>query len=142
MKKISISIDGKKLSVPQEFTVLDAINKSKTYISQLCKDKDMKALGACRTCIVEIEGIRGLPASCSQPVTEGMKIKTQGENLDKIRNNVLSLTSGMLSDNKPSKDYKDLTKALNYYGVKNKYSNRVREETDTSNTVFDISSAR
>ena len=40
MKKISISIDGKKLSVPQEFTVLDAINKSKTYISQLCKDKD------------------------------------------------------------------------------------------------------
>ena len=88
MKKININIDGKKISVPQNYTVLDAINKNKQYISQLCKDQDMKALGACRTCLVEIEGIRGLPASCSQPVSDGMKIKTYGENLDKIRNNV------------------------------------------------------
>ncbi len=38
MKKININIDGKKISVPQNYTVLDAINKNKQYISQLCKD--------------------------------------------------------------------------------------------------------
>jgi len=139
MKKININIDGKKISVPQNYTVLDAINKNKQYISQLCKDQDMKALGACRTCLVEIEGIRGLPASCSQPVSDGMKIKTYGENLDKIRNNVLSLTSSMLTKSKSKKDYKDLSKAVNHYGVNdNKYSSRKREKTDNSNTVFDI----
>tara|TARA_B110000263_G_C15304472_1_gene509624 strand:+ start:550 stop:3249 length:2700 start_codon:yes stop_codon:yes gene_type:complete len=140
MKNTNIIIDGKSLKVPSNFSVLDAINKNKQYISQLCKDEDMNALGACRTCLVEIEGIRGLPASCSVPVSEGMNIKTKGENLDKIRNNVLSLTSGMLSKNKSGKDYKDLSTALNYYSAdKNKFIPRERSKADTSNTVFDIS---
>ena len=97
MDNIKIKIDGQEISVPKDFTVLDAINHNKQYISQLCKDSDMKALGACRTCIVQIEGVRGFPASCSTPINEGMSIKTTDPKLNEIRNNVLSLTAGTVS---------------------------------------------
>ena len=60
---ITLSINGKQVTVDDGSTVLDAINRSGSYISQLCKDPDMKPIGACRTCLVQIEGMRGLPAS-------------------------------------------------------------------------------
>ena len=67
---ITLSINSKQVSVDDGSTVLDAINRSGAYISQLCKDPDMKAIGACRTCLVQIEGMRGLPASCSVPAEQ------------------------------------------------------------------------
>ena len=139
MGNIKIKIDGQEISIPKDFTVLDAINHSKQYISQLCKDGDMKALGACRTCIVQIEGVRGFPASCSTPVNKGMSIKTSDPKLNEIRNNVLSLTAGMVSKNGTNKDFKDLSQAMNFYNADHsKFKPRKREKTDTSNTVFDI----
>ena len=73
---ITLKIDNNQVHVPDGATVLDAINASGTYISQLCKDPDMDAIGACRTCLVEIDGIRGLPASCSVPAADGMEVWT------------------------------------------------------------------
>ena len=76
---MKVSINGQDLTAPDFSSVLDAINMSGTKISQLCKDPDMKPIGACRTCLVDIEGVRGYPASCSTPLTEGMKISTNGD---------------------------------------------------------------
>ena len=61
---IHLMLDGQKVSIKEGQSVLDVINVSGTFIPQLCKDPDMKPIGACRTCIVEIDGIRGMPASC------------------------------------------------------------------------------
>ena len=71
---VTVSIDGRKLTVNDGASVLDAVNASGTYVSQLCKDPDMKAIGACRTCLVQVDGVRGYPASCSVPASEGMKV--------------------------------------------------------------------
>ena len=56
----------------------------------------MKAIGACRTCLVEIEGTRGFPASCSVPARDGMVIRTDTPAVERIRAGVLELTLAML----------------------------------------------
>jgi len=93
---IKLQINGNEIQIPNGASVLDAINASGTYISQLCKDPDMKAIGACRTCLVEIEGIRGLPASCSIPATDDMQVWTETAKARGVRGGVLDLTSGMV----------------------------------------------
>ena len=60
-------------------------------IPKLCATDMVKAFGSCRMCLVEIEGRRGYPASCTTPVEEGMKIRTQTDALAKIRRNVMEL---------------------------------------------------
>ena len=67
---INLQINATTVSVPDGATVLDAVNASGTYVPQLCKDPDMQPIGACRTCLVQIEGTRGFPASCSVPATD------------------------------------------------------------------------
>ena len=73
---ITLTINNSPVSVADGATVLDAVNSSNTYISQLCKDPDMKPIGACHTCLVQIEGMRGFPASCSVPAREEMVVWT------------------------------------------------------------------
>ena len=60
-------------------------------IPKLCATDSLKAFGSCRMCLVEVEGQQGYPASCSTPVEEGMKIRTQTDALAKIRRNVMEL---------------------------------------------------
>ena len=86
---IKLQINNHDIEVPDGSSVLDAINISGTYISQLCKDPDMNPIGACRTCLVEIDGMRGLPASCSIPATNGMKVQTDTAEARTIRTGVL-----------------------------------------------------
>ena len=64
---ITVTVDGQPVSVSAGASALDAINTAGVPISQLCKDADMPAIGACRTCLVQIDGVRGFPASCSVP---------------------------------------------------------------------------
>ena len=93
---ISLTINGQPVQVPEDASVLDAINASGTYISQLCKDPDMKPIGACRTCLVQIEEVRGFPASCSVPAREDMAVWTETPEVRRIRRGVLELTLAML----------------------------------------------
>ena len=132
-----IFINGKEISVPENSSVLDAINISGTPIAQLCKDPDMKAIGACRTCLVEIDGIRGYPASCSTPASEGMKISTKGDQLNFIRKGVLELTAGMVGSNK--EDLRELSRTIDANGATaDTWKSRIREKIDDSNPVFNI----
>ena len=138
---VTIQINGNSIDVPEGASVLDAINTSGTFISQLCKDPDMKAIGACRTCLVQVDGIRGFPTSCSVPATDGMKVWTDTPEVDSIRKGVLGLTLGMLSKNgdNSSDDYRELSVATKHYGIDAPmWNGRTREATDTSNPVFDI----
>lgn len=76
MENVNITIDGKKISVPKNFTVLDAARKINVNIPTLCYLKEINQIGACRMCLVEIKGVRNLQASCVYPVSEGMEIYT------------------------------------------------------------------
>ena len=97
---ITITVDGQPVSVSAGASALDAINTAGVPISQLCKDADMPAIGACRTCLIQIDGVRGFPASCSVPATDGMAINTDTDDVRRIRSGVIQLTLGMVgSDN-------------------------------------------
>ena len=138
---ITLAINGKQVTVNDGATVLDAINQSGGYISQLCKDPDMKAIGACRTCLVEIDGMRGLPASCSVPAAEGMSVNTETEDARDTRRGVLELTMAMFPPNGDarSKDYSELSIAARHHGIDApRWSGREREAVDDSNPVFQI----
>ena len=144
---ITLTIDDQPVTVPDGGSVLDAINASDTYISQLCKDPDMKAIGACRTCLVQIDGIRGFPASCSTPATEGMTVQTDSYDARRIRSGVIELTLGMLpaaSENPPfvkegRGDFAQLSTAAQHHNIQlPRWETRQREATDGSSTVFNI----
>ncbi|MCY4366069.1 MAG: molybdopterin-dependent oxidoreductase [Chloroflexi bacterium] len=147
---ISITINDSAVQVPDGSSVLDAVNASATYLPQLCKDPDMKAIGACRTCLVQIEGMRGLPASCSVPAADGMVVRTDTPAVQRIRSGVLELTLAMLPSEKPAQpvvtsairgegQYGQLTRAARQHGIDgSRWQAREREETDTSNPVFNI----
>ena len=94
---VTLKINGHPVEVSEGATVLDAVNQSGTYISQLCKDPDMKPIGACRTCLVQIEGTRGYPASCAVPVTEGMSVWTDTPEVQAMRRGVLETYAGNVS---------------------------------------------
>ena len=145
---IKLSINGHEIEAHEGASVLDVINSSGTYISQLCKDPDMKPIGACRTCLVQIDGVRGFPASCSVPVTDGMKVWTDTPEVRDLRRGVIELTLAMFPNNGGAlndlsiddrNDYKELTVAARYHDVTtSRWQGRERQHTDTSNPVFDI----
>ena len=138
---ITLAINGKQVTVDDGSTVLDAINRSGAYISQLCKDPDMKAIGACRTCLVQIEGVRGLPASCSVPAEQGMSVLTETDEARETRRGVLELTMAMFPKNgeSASHDYRELSIAARHHGIDTpRWMGREREVVDASNPVFQI----
>ena len=137
---ITLTINGREVQSPDGSSVLDAINASGTYISQLCKDPDMKAIGACRTCLVEIDGVRGFPASCGVPAANGMRVSTESSQALEIRRGVLQLTQSMVAQNgNNSGGRRELDTALKHYGIgQSRWRGREREPIDTSNPIFNI----
>nr|WP_122013287.1 NADH-dependent [FeFe] hydrogenase, group A6 [Maliibacterium massiliense] len=82
MEMITLTIDGQKVQVEPGTTVLEAARKANIHIPTLCYLKDINAIGACRICVVEVEKMRNLPASCVLPATDGMVVHT---NTPKVR---------------------------------------------------------
>jgi NADH-quinone oxidoreductase subunit G/NADP-reducing hydrogenase subunit HndD len=83
LENVNIKINGLDVNVPKSYTVLDAARENGIDIPTLCHLKDVNEVGACRVCVVEVEGARALQASCVLPVNEGMNIKT---NTKRVRN--------------------------------------------------------
>ena len=88
---IQVEIDGLPATVKAGTSVLRAARESGVDIPKLCATDSLKAFGSCRMCVVEIEGRKGYPASCTTPVEAGMKIRTQSDALGKLRRNVMEL---------------------------------------------------
>ena len=88
---VDITIDGKKIKAGKDKNILQAAMDAGMYIPYLCYYPGMKSYGACRMCVVEVEGGRGMPASCTTPVADGMKINTQTDELVDLRKGIMEL---------------------------------------------------
>ena len=86
-----VSIDGIEVEVAEGTTILDAASAAGVHIPTLCFLKDVQAIGACRVCLVEIEGARDLAASCVMPVSDGMKVRTNTPRVRESRKTVVEL---------------------------------------------------
>ncbi|MDO8673229.1 MAG: formate dehydrogenase subunit alpha [Dehalococcoidia bacterium] len=91
MDTVSITIDGKQVAARRGATVLEAAQEAGIYIPTLCHHPDLKPFGACRMCLVQIEKMRGFPASCTTPVGAGMVIDASSESIQNLRRQILEL---------------------------------------------------
>lgn len=91
MNMVNIKINGMPLSVPENYTILEAARELGIEIPTLCHMKNMNEIGACRICVVEVKGARTLVASCVYPVSEGMEVTTNSLRVQKARQNTLKL---------------------------------------------------
>lgn len=89
--QVTLSIDGFPIRVPAGTTILQAADRLGLRIPRLCACDRLEPYGSCRLCLVQIEGVRGTPASCTTPVAEGMRVQTQTETLARLRRGVMEL---------------------------------------------------
>src|SRR6266581_2498455 len=90
-KTISLEVNGVHVSVPEGSSVMYAASVAGMNIPKLCATDALEPFGSCRLCLVEIEGRRGFPASCTTPAEPGMKVRTQSPKLAKLRRGVMEL---------------------------------------------------
>ncbi len=90
-KTVSLTIDGQSIAVPAGTSVMRAAAELGTSIPKLCATDRVDAFGSCRLCLVEVDGMRGTPASCTTLVADGMVVRTQTERLKKLRKGVMEL---------------------------------------------------
>jgi formate dehydrogenase major subunit len=88
---VQVEIDGLPATVKAGTSILRAARESGVDIPKLCATDSLKPFGSCRMCLVEVEGRKGYPASCTTPIEAGMKIHTQTEALAQLRRNVMEL---------------------------------------------------
>lgn len=90
-KTVSLNIDGQRITAPAGTSVMRAAAEAGIAIPRLCATGQLESFGSCRLCLVQIEGRRGFPASCTTPVEDGMKICTQSPRLAELRKGVMEL---------------------------------------------------
>ena len=96
-KTVTLFINGVRTTVPASSTIMQAADAVGINIPRLCYHPDLSVLGACRVCIVEVEGQRNPVASCAFPVMEGMKVRTSSPLLRRLRRDIVEL----ILDNHP-----------------------------------------
>ena len=143
---VSLTIDGRAVTVPAGTSVMRAAAECGGSIPSLCATDSVKAFGSCRMCLVEIEGRRGTPASCTTPVEPGMVVQTQTPRLQKLRKGVMEL---YISDHpldcltcsaNNDCELQDTAAEVGLRDVRYGYAgeNHLGLETDTSNPYFDF----
>ncbi|MBM1221494.1 formate dehydrogenase subunit alpha [Ponticoccus sp. SC2-23] len=88
---VTLTIDGFEVTVPEGTSVMRASALAGIEVPKLCATDNVEAFGSCRLCVVEIEGRRGTPASCTTPVSPGMVVHTHSDKVRKIRKGVMEL---------------------------------------------------
>jgi len=130
---ITLTIDGKKVQAKEDQTVLETAIENDIYIPNLCYHPNLKPIGSCRLCIVDIEKMRGHPIACHTKVSDGMVVKTKTDKLQNLRKNLVWL----ILSNYPKDIPKDsqLKKVVEYVGVNNILSEYVPASRDLP--IFD-----
>lgn len=95
LETIKLTIDDKEVTAEKGKSVLEAALDAGIYIPHLCHHPDLEPVSACRLCLVEIDGVEGVPTSCSTPAEEGMVVKTKSELINNMRRLSMEL---LLSD--------------------------------------------
>ncbi|HJX12461.1 MAG TPA: 2Fe-2S iron-sulfur cluster-binding protein [Dehalococcoidales bacterium] len=91
MGNISLTLNGTPVSAPQGMTILEVARENGIDIPTMCYLKDLAPVGACRLCVVEVEGSRTLVGSCHTPVTPGMVIQTHSPKVLEVRRVLIEL---------------------------------------------------
>ena len=91
MGEITATIDGRQVKAKEGTTILEAARANGIEIPTLCYHQDLTPLGACRLCVVEVEGSRTLVGSCHTPITEGMVIHTRSDKVLATRKMIVEL---------------------------------------------------
>src|ERR1700752_2901550 len=89
--QVTLEIDGQAVTVPAGTSLMRAAIEAGISVPKLCATDSLEPFGSCRLCLVEIEGRRGYPASCTTPAEAGMKVRTQSSKLGELRHNVMEL---------------------------------------------------
>ena len=137
--KVTVTVDGVAVDVPRGATWLDAIEVAGGSLPHLCKPDARAPLGACRTCLVEVEGAPRLTAACHTPVSEGAAIDTRSEKARRVRRGVLDLTAGMSADGRGAGQ--TAREAAAHDLEISTYTPRPREPLDESNVFFTLNMA-
>ncbi len=136
MSNVNLTVNGLSVTVPEGSTILDATVKAGIKVPTLCYLKEINAIGACRICLVEVEGARGLMASCVAPATEGMVVRTNTKNLREARKTTLELilsNHNMTCLSCARSTNCELQNLANEYGVDSKrFENDFKSEVDAS----------
>ena len=145
MDKVTLIIDGLEIVADKGMTVLEAALENGIYIPHLCYHPDLKPVGVCRLCMVEIEG-RGLTISCQAPVEQGLVVRTESPDIDKVRRVSVEL---LIANNNvdclscAKNNQCELQRIAAYLGIEQERVERLRRPTralpiDTSNPFFDL----
>jgi formate dehydrogenase major subunit len=143
-------IDGQSISVPKGTSIMRAAATMDVNIPKLCATDSLEAFGSCRLCVVEIEGRRGFPASCTTPFEEGMVVTTQNKKIADLRRNVMEL---YISDHpldcltcsaNGDCELQDMAGVVGLRDVRYGYDgeNHLDSVKDTSNPYFDFDPAK
>ena len=133
---VQITINAETREVAAGGSVLDAVLGAGIDLPHLCKDADGPALGACRTCLVEVDGVRGLPAACSTPVREGLAIRTDSEAAVEARRGILELTLAMRDDAQPIGENELSHHARTHTADASRWSIKANPTLDESNHFY------
>ena len=141
MAEIKLTIDGQVIEAAEGSTVLDAARDAGVYIPHLCDSPGLEPYGACRLCIVEIEGMRGLPTSCTTRAADGMVVRSDVERVNKVRRMICEM---LISDHPSdcltctSNQHCSLQTVSSYLGVTEKRLRTLHRETeiDESNPFY------
>jgi formate dehydrogenase major subunit len=147
---VTLTIDGQEITVPAGTSVMRAAALSDVKIPKLCATEQLEAFGSCRLCLVQIEGMKGLPASCTTPVVQGMKVTTQNKQIADIRRGVMEL---YISDHPldcltcPANGHCELQDMAGVVGLREvRYgyegANHLTAEKDTSNPYFTFDASK
>ena len=138
MDMVHLKINGIDVEVPKGYTILQAAKEAKIEIPSLCYLKDINCIGACRVCVVEVKGRRGLTAACVYPVEEGMEVLTNTPKVRASRKTTLELI--LSTHNKKClscerSDNCELQKLANAYGVD-------EDRFTTEEPIYDIDESK
>ena len=143
---VTLTIDGRAVTVPGGSAVMRAAAEAGISVPKLCATDMVKQFGSCRLCLVEVDGMRGTPASCTTLVAPGMTVKTQSDRLQKLRRGVMEL---YISDHpldcltcsaNGDCELQDMAGAVGLRDVRYGYEgkNHLEQAKDTSNPYFDF----
>ncbi len=143
-KFITLTIDDREVTVPEGTSVMRAAALAGISIPKLCATDQLEAFGSCRLCLVQIEGMKGMPASCTTPVAQGMKVTTESRQLANVRRGVMEL---YISDHPldcltcPANGHCELQDMAGVVGLREvRYgydgANHLEADKDTSNPYF------
>ena len=90
-KLVTLNIDGVDVTVPEGTSLMRAASVAGVSVPKLCATDSLEPFGSCRLCLVEIEGKRGYPASCTTPAADGLVVSTQSPKLAELRKGVMEL---------------------------------------------------